>query len=282
MASAGGETANAGPVQEGADPKAAAPSGEGQASPEQGVPTGDWREGLSIEEIQKLSRFKDPKAVAKSYLELEKRLGSAVSVPGENAKPEEIRAFLSKLGVPEKADGYELKTPAEEDGWSKEVEGQARDRFLKAGLTPKQAQEMINLHVELVEKGAQALNDGAKQAESQLKSEWGSGFKRNWGFAMAALEEYFGADGISELSRNPLGNSVSFLKGLARLGADLNDAGYVRGEPANVEDIQSQLNALRADRSGPLWNKTHPGHQAAVDRSVALEEQLIHISKRPK
>jgi hypothetical protein len=141
---------------------------------------------------------------------------------------------------------------------------------------------MINLHVGMVEAEGQAIRENAKQTESQLKSEWGGAFKRNWGFAMAALEEYFGADGIKELSRNPIGNSVTFLKGLAKLGADLNEAGYVRGEPANAEDIQAQLAAMRADRSGPLWVKTHPQHQQALDRMMALEEQMVKINDRER
>lgn len=284
LASAGGgETANAGTVQEGVDPKAAVPPSGGEATPaSEGVPTGDWREGLSIEEIQKLARFKDPKSVAKSYLELERRLGSSISVPGENAKPEEIRAFYSKLGVPEKPEGYELKTPSEADGWSKTVEAQARERFLKAGLTPRQAQEMIDLHVEFVEQGAQSLNEGAKQAEAQLKSEWGSGFKKNFGFFEQGILHYFGPEAFELLKRSPLGNSVPFIKGLALMGAQLTEAGYIPGELPDSDDIQAKIAALTADPKGPLRNKSHPGRELALKQYEDLHKQLVQLEQFKK
>ena len=46
-----------------------------------------------------------------SYRNLEQKLGSMITVPGEKATPEEQQRFYKALGVPEKADGYQFKLP---------------------------------------------------------------------------------------------------------------------------------------------------------------------------
>ncbi|WP_287459197.1 hypothetical protein [Sphingomonas sp.] len=54
--------------------------------------------------------FKDLDTLVKSYREAETtiRAGNKVKLPGADAKPEEISAFRTAIGVPEKADGYEI------------------------------------------------------------------------------------------------------------------------------------------------------------------------------
>lgn len=78
--------------------------------------------------------------LADDYVSLSKRLEKAIEVPGKDAKPEDIKAFLGKLGVPEKADDYDLEIKGLEEGQAPEaLKKTMREQFMKAGLTKAQA-----------------------------------------------------------------------------------------------------------------------------------------------
>ncbi|WEK43640.1 MAG: hypothetical protein P0Y64_02060 [Candidatus Sphingomonas colombiensis] len=57
--------------------------------------------------------FKDLDTLVKSYREAEStiRNGGRIKLPGDDAKPEEIAAYRTAIGVPEKPDGYEISGP---------------------------------------------------------------------------------------------------------------------------------------------------------------------------
>lgn len=61
----------------------------------------------------KAKGFKDLDGLVKSYREAEKivRNGAKVVPPGADAKADDIAAFRTAIGVPEKVDGYEVKAP---------------------------------------------------------------------------------------------------------------------------------------------------------------------------
>lgn len=111
-----GGSAGAGGAGEGGDAGAGA-SGEGGGGGDQ-VP--EWfgqisdkpGEGETASNRDWLSSkgFKDLDTLVKSYREAETaiRAGNKVKLPGADAKPEEISAFRTAIGVPEKADGYEI------------------------------------------------------------------------------------------------------------------------------------------------------------------------------
>lgn len=87
--------------------------------------------------------FKDLDSLVKSYREAEKGLrdGGRIKVPGEGAEAEEVTAFHRAIGVPEKADGYEIKGP-EGVQLNDAVLGQLAEAGVKHGI-PKAAFEGI-------------------------------------------------------------------------------------------------------------------------------------------
>lgn len=115
---AAGEAA-AGAGGDGGDQGAAAavakPNGAG-ADPdwlEQFSADGGDADNPSNRDWLKAKGFKSIDEIAHSYREAEKALrsGGKFSVPGDKAKPEEIAAFRTAIGVPEKPDGYEVAAP---------------------------------------------------------------------------------------------------------------------------------------------------------------------------
>ena len=62
----------------------------------------DWRDGITDEEAKKFAKDSpDLDHLAKRALEMRQKLGKGISVPGEDAKPEDVKAFRDALGIPE-------------------------------------------------------------------------------------------------------------------------------------------------------------------------------------
>lgn len=160
-----------------------------------------WKEGLS-EENAASPAFKDIgddiNDLAKNFLDAQAYLGNAVRIPGEDASEESIaefheklkskvpglmmtpdledqdtiNGFLSKLGLPDTVDGYEI--PAV-DGieLSEDREKMIRESALKHGLTAKQVKGFLGDMFTSDVGSMEIANLGQEEALLGLKKEWG-------------------------------------------------------------------------------------------------------------
>ena len=102
----------------------------------------DWKSGLpeDIRNDPSIADIKDVSAMAKSYINGQKLIGkNRISLPGEGATDEEISAFHSQLGRPEKSNLYDFgERPALPDGleYDEGFETAYKDLAFKAGLNP--------------------------------------------------------------------------------------------------------------------------------------------------
>lgn len=87
----------------GADPdwfeKISAEAGEGETASNR-----DWLKAKGVKDLDGLTK------IARDT-ERALRAGGKITIPGENAKPDEVAAFKAAIGVPDKVDGYEVKGP---------------------------------------------------------------------------------------------------------------------------------------------------------------------------
>jgi hypothetical protein len=76
----------------------------------------DWLKGTKVKDLDSLVKIArdNQKALRES---------GRVKIPGADAKPEEIAAFREAMGVPDKAEGYEIKLPEGLDGEKYELDG---------------------------------------------------------------------------------------------------------------------------------------------------------------
>lgn len=107
----------------------------------------NFRDHISDEykSSKSLEPYKDLNGLVKSHIELNKTMGSSIRVPGEEATPEELEKFYSKLGRPEAADKYEfsdLGDMPEGLNISDERTNEFKEIAHKLGLTAKQANEL--------------------------------------------------------------------------------------------------------------------------------------------
>ena len=135
----------------------------------------DFREHLSDEfkNHKSLEQYKDLNGLAKSHIELEKTLGNRIKVPDENATPDELNKFYTKLGRPETSDKYELTNPEKlPDGFAIDEAGvkEFKELAYKLGLSNKQANELRSVYVNKAMEAHQKSFVPKEQQEEQFKT----------------------------------------------------------------------------------------------------------------
>lgn len=144
--------------------------------------TGDapWYSTLPTEQHAYIQNkgWKDQAAAVDSYINLEKlmgadRAGRTVTLPTDKSTPEEIAAFHTKLGVPDKAEGYEIKIAEGVDPtFSKMMAAAMKD----AGI-PKGAGEKLAAVYQQQEAAATTAFLAQSDADMRaLQTEWGADF----------------------------------------------------------------------------------------------------------
>lgn len=134
-------------------------------------------EGLRLESIKK---FHGPDDLAKSYVELEKKLGQrpqGLVVPNEQSTPEQWAEYRKALGIPEAPEQYELHEfdPAKFEQYPLDDArlNAARQWAHEQGLSGKQFDALVKFdaqyHAQLVQQSRQQ----EQQATAKLRQEWG-------------------------------------------------------------------------------------------------------------
>lgn len=229
-------------------------------------------------------QFKDVEAIVKTAREQDKLLGNAIRVPGKDAKPEEIEAYLNKLGRPEKADGYDFSVPKdlpEHLPYDAERATGFKQLAHGLGLTAKQAagihdwavKNAVDDYSSYSSKTAEERAEAAKAETAKLEKLWGplngDQMKTNLAFADKALKDVGGEDVLKEFQRVGLigteGNvilSAPIAAMLAKFGqavfkedqvltgkADRLNNPFADGKDFNVT---AQMKLLNADREQAL------------------------------
>lgn len=154
-----------------------------------------------------VSKFKSWDEVTKAAIELESKLGGMVSVPKDDASPEEIAEFYSKLGVPKTPDEYKLGEDTRVKADPEQVKT-FREFAHKIGLTQKQVEALWKESNEATAKLFATTDEARKQERTQafqsmvtaLKAEWGKDFDRNDAIVKRGVEA-FGTPGFLKTAK---------------------------------------------------------------------------------
>jgi hypothetical protein len=217
-----------------------------------------------------------PEVLVESYRNLEKLMGSKdklIKLPDNLDDPNAMNEIYEKLGVPKDKSAYKI------EGEDAEFAEFAKDMFLEAKLTPKQAEAVTKRLADYVKanesKETETLEQQFKSQEQALKNEWGVAYNDHVKVAQAAVQA-FGLDGAAI---DKLESSLGFdgvMKFLHNVGSKLGvaDKGLVLGEkqsgfgsmtPAGAE---SKITELMAD---PTFNKRYlSGDKFAVEQITQL------------
>jgi hypothetical protein len=184
--------------------------------------------------------------VMKAHLELAskaKGMDGMVKIPGENASDQEYEAFLRKLGVPDKPDGYGFTAPANlPEGLKADADTEAwfRDLAFEVGLLPGQAKTIYEKYSERMigafTSNQKATKDALDRAEEAMRGEWKGDYDKNIELAKRALKTIGGDDLNKLLDESGLGNNPSMVKAFYTIGKKIGEDSLVKGEPAGAKE----------------------------------------------
>ncbi len=187
------------------------------------TPRAGWIDGLPAD-LRDHEIVKDvPKAgdFVKKAIELQEKLSRASAVrPAEDAPAEEWDAYRQVMGIPAKAEDYELP---ENELIDKAFADAQREQFHKLGLTKEQAKTVYESTLQKITEGAGMLRKANQQAregaEASLKQEFGDKYQNTLLKAQKALNVFApkGDDTRSYIDKSGLGNHAGFIKMLASM-----------------------------------------------------------------
>lgn len=204
--------------------------------------------------------WKGPGDVVKSYQEYEKlishdRAGRTIVMPKDDKDEEGLKAFRTKLGVPETADAYKLEMPKE--GGDENFAKAAADEFHKLGLTPTQAKGLNTWwNAKMAEMGGAAAqtNQAAYDAEvGELKKSQGAALEQNSAIVDKAASQFGVNPEVLGKLKQVMGPKATF-EFLLKIGQGLGEhsfegagGGSLGGGKYTPAQALSRISDLRKD-----------------------------------
>lgn len=256
---------------------------EENGAPEEGITPEKWRDSLpeDLKASKSLEKFKSPADLAKSYVSLEQTFhesgkAGAIIPPKDGAPEGELQAFRDKLrklnGVPENADGYDLKLPGdvpEALGFNDEAVKVYREKAHKLGLTPTQANDlftdMLAGQTALLDRVSLEKRNRISEAEAALKEEWGSTYDYRKEVAQRLVANF--ADEKDRNNLEKFGNDPAFVRMVYNMGKEFQEdsllnSGLPGKKGQSAEEMRSE--GMKLMNSEAFRNPAHPDHATTV------------------
>lgn len=226
----------------------------------------DWYASLSADtgegetashrDYIKAKGFKDLDGLVKAYRFAEKGLHDSgrVKVPGDGATAEDVASFRSAIGVPENAEGYEVKLPETSGGLelNGDLIGKLAGIAHEAG-TPKAAFETI-ANAFVAHQVEEHIAEVKRQDDLTQKvlGEWGADKDAKLADCQAAMRG-LGLDHSKVAQLQAAWGSDEALKFLAKIGGGMAEDTLITGGTGrfgvSASEAQAEINRLKADQS---------------------------------
>jgi len=245
-----------------------------------------WHTGVEAETLgfwqNKGYKVDDPKAVVteltKANREYEKHYGvppdQLAKLPGPTSKPEDVKAFWSKLGVPGKPEDYDFAN-LQIDGkpLAEDFVAGLRNAFSNANVAKDKAASITEAFIKWMNDGdtreRTVLQSKIDREIAELKTNWGGNYEYN----MLRADEGARKFGLTKDEATAIGHSIGTARAaemFRRIGEGLKEDGLVTGGnvpggvPRTPEAAQARLNELKADKD---WNaRMVSGRSTAAER----------------
>ena len=226
-----------------------------------------------------------PTAAIRSYRQLEQYLGAdkagrGVVWPKDEADAEGWAAIRSRLGVPEKPDGYKLEVPEGEDGAFAKA---AAPILHELGISAKQAEGLVKFVNDYAKTQREQFETGldgqVRQQAEDLEREWGAAYKQNMEVARRGAR----ALGLEEADLDAMETSLGYkrtIEVMNKIGQKLGEDTFAGegGQPRALSPAAAgeRLNQLRADQD---WvTRVLNGDRKAIDEKDALEAAQLGMT----
>lgn len=172
--------------------------------------------------------------LVKGYRGAESKLGISpdqlLRLPGKDAKPEDMRQVWTKLGLPEKPEGYEIQAPEGSDG---EFLKMALGKFHELGVPKPMAHGVISWWNEQMAAKQEAeigkWNQRFDTEVAALKSAWGQDYDKHIDLSNRVLRAG-GADTEKQKQLEQVWGPKFFREFFAKFGGMVGEHRFVGGE----------------------------------------------------
>lgn len=215
---------------------------------------------------EKLSQFKSPAAIAKSYANLEKKLGANPLVPpGEKATDAEKKAFREQLatlaGRPASPDKYTYK-PSEEvvkAGLDMDQFNGRMKQMHEMGLTDEQLSGVMKIYEEEAgltgQKMQEHLTQQAEEAKAFAKETWGPDADKNMTLAGRAMQKM----GVKDsLKASGMINDKGIISAFYQLAQALGEGNLPAENQSGTQTFEEKMAALK--KTPGYDNPRHPDY----------------------
>jgi len=245
-----------------------------------------WKQYPELEPYgSTLQNFKTIQGLGKSFANTKAMVGKKFE-PGQFADEHDEAEFYRKLGVPDNAEGYELKKPEnfpadqqyneEQVKWFANVAKEAKLTKAQATMIrDKFAEIQINAFAE-----AQKAHEMAyEEAQKALVAEWGSPesttYKAELAYAQKAIDALEFENGKpvrAEIEKMGLQNYPPLFRLLAMMGRNVGEselAGVgINSSGMTKDQLQARINEIKVHPG--FLDKAHPQHNDLMNEKAKL------------
>jgi hypothetical protein len=262
------------PDEGGAGAATADPTAEGAGASSDGNGQGDaeiaYLSQMSPEVREKLkerlTNYPKINDLAQAVVDQEDKLSRAVIVPNaENPDAEELKAFKKAMGLPEKAEEYEIKLEGIEGG--EEVAGLLRKAAFNMGLTKTQAKKFGDVVLKLATAGktkqAGDQKEAAESFEPQLLEKLGGDEEKKAEvlnlFKRFLIKRVADNEIVKALTDARLIHNPGFAMKMAEIERHFSDEPFVQGRPQGAGAAGTQQQGQFGGNYSPEFQQQFGG-----------------------
>lgn len=260
-----------------------------------GVFTDNWTDDEAFKEnADTLSRFKDVKSLANSYMDIRKKVGknpdTLVEIPRDDSSDEVKAAWRKAGGVPESLDGYEYTMP-DEIGVKLEIDDNKMASFKEFAfkeleLSPGKFVKLMDYYhkaqVSDIDSFDTSFNEKLKEdqekATVELKKLWLGDYDNKVLRANAILRKYGGEDAVASFSAQNSPLMAQFLEKIAESMSEIQLKGLTGQTVPTTGDITTKINDIRTEmdkitKENPVNFKANSKYKELLERKRELYKQ---------
>jgi hypothetical protein len=262
-------------------------------APAETLKTSDPEAWAAFEKSVQSGGSKDWPGVVKHVVSLEKKLGTAINLPGKDAKPEEIAALKTKLSqagiipaVPESPDKYEINLDSEIIPEAMRDEGtisSVRDWAFKHGVSNDAVKDLMAIEAArysgVVAPALAYTNEQGMKAVEEIAASIGKSKNEVLAYAGSWLAKNFSEEEVMAMEKARFANSPTAIKYAVRAGLDTGeDISTIPTGPTADSDFDEAIK-FTTDTNHPdykLWISGDPQDP----KRMALKERYDAAFKK--
>jgi hypothetical protein len=248
--------------------------------------TTSWKDSLpdDLKSNSTLDRFDTSEGIVRSYLNLEKLIGTEkVPVPKEGDN-EGWDRYYKAGGRPEKPDEYGFAKPEQlPEGmeYSPDIDKAFATKAHELGLNKKQAAALREWQLGIMSEGHKQQSSQTEIArsdgEAKLKSSWGRAYDQNLTIAKSELKKRATPEFVAYMETSGLGNHPAMAEFLYNVAKETRGEAELIGNGRTVEqtplEIDAEISNHAKTHQAALFDSGHPEHALRTRERTALFER---------